>query len=278
MRGVVSRRSTAARRRDRAPVAVSGFVVRAAGWGTAERPPRGTSSTSTRRLGETRHTSLPPVWLSASSAGAMSARIAWARRGRAALDAAEPRAPRGAGERDQRWTRLRRRRALDRGVPPTPRRRRRGGVLDPSLPVDELPAEGVWNALVIWRELQALGHAGRAAHDRPPASALRAAARIQPGRAAAAGWPGCPEAEARGLRVVAAWQCPPEAPRGAAQSRCADPAPSLELLARHPRPGWVQWGDEMPTNGHGVTVLPAAYLLTPQLVSRSRHPSAYYCD
>lgn len=50
------------------------------------------------------------------------------------------------------------RRALDRGGPPVPRRGRRGSLLDPyrSL-VDELLAEGVWNAVVIGRELPARG-------------------------------------------------------------------------------------------------------------------------
>ncbi len=53
------------------------------------------------------------------------------------------------------------RRALDRGGPPTPRRGRRGSLLDPYRPlVDQLLAEGVWNAVVIWRELQARGYPG----------------------------------------------------------------------------------------------------------------------
>ncbi len=53
------------------------------------------------------------------------------------------------------------RRALDRGGPPAPRRGRRGSLLDPyRSQVDELLAEGVWNAVVIWRELQARGYAG----------------------------------------------------------------------------------------------------------------------
>jgi hypothetical protein len=33
------------------------------------------------------------------------------------------------------------------------------------------------------------------------------------------------------------------------------PGPFLELFARHPRPGWTQWGDEIPVpeprNGNG---------------------------
>ena len=53
------------------------------------------------------------------------------------------------------------RRALDRGGPPAPRRARRGSLLDPYREVvDRLLAEGVWNAVVIWRELQARGYAG----------------------------------------------------------------------------------------------------------------------
>jgi hypothetical protein len=53
------------------------------------------------------------------------------------------------------------RRALQRGGPPTPRRGRRGSRLDPYRAViDALVAEGVWNAVVIWRELQARGYPG----------------------------------------------------------------------------------------------------------------------
>ena len=53
------------------------------------------------------------------------------------------------------------RRALERGGPPARRGGRRGSVLDPYRPlVDQLLAEGVWNAVVIWRELQAKGYAG----------------------------------------------------------------------------------------------------------------------
>ena len=52
------------------------------------------------------------------------------------------------------------RRALERGGPPRRRGGRRGSVLDPYRPVvDQLLAEGVWNAVVIWRELQAKGYA-----------------------------------------------------------------------------------------------------------------------
>jgi transposase len=53
------------------------------------------------------------------------------------------------------------RRALDRGGPPERKRRRRGRLLAPYLAsVDQLLSEGVWNAVVIWRELQAKGYTG----------------------------------------------------------------------------------------------------------------------
>jgi transposase len=53
------------------------------------------------------------------------------------------------------------RRALQRGGPPRRRGGRRGRVLDPYRPVvDQLLTEGVWNAVVIWRELQAKGYTG----------------------------------------------------------------------------------------------------------------------
>lgn len=53
------------------------------------------------------------------------------------------------------------RRALDRGGPPVPRRGRRSSLLDPYRPVvDHLLAEGVWNAVVVWRELQTRGYTG----------------------------------------------------------------------------------------------------------------------
>src|SRR5215510_1213671 len=52
-------------------------------------------------------------------------------------------------------------RTVKRGGPPAPRRGRRGSLLDPYRPViDGLLAEGVWNAVVIWRELQARGYPG----------------------------------------------------------------------------------------------------------------------
>ena len=53
------------------------------------------------------------------------------------------------------------RRTLRRGGPATPRRGRRGSRLDPYRPVvDQLLGEGVWNAVVLFRELQAKGYGG----------------------------------------------------------------------------------------------------------------------
>ena len=53
------------------------------------------------------------------------------------------------------------RRALQRGGPPARRGGRRGSVLDPYRPrVDQLLGEGVWNTVVIFRELQAQGYPG----------------------------------------------------------------------------------------------------------------------
>ena len=54
------------------------------------------------------------------------------------------------------------RRALDRGDAPATRPSRRGSRLDPyRADIDRLLAEGVWNAVVIFRELQAKGYTGR---------------------------------------------------------------------------------------------------------------------
>src|ERR687891_2629464 len=51
------------------------------------------------------------------------------------------------------------RRALRRGGPPAPRRGRRASRLDPyRAQVDQLLSEGVWNAVVLLRELQAKGY------------------------------------------------------------------------------------------------------------------------
>ena len=52
------------------------------------------------------------------------------------------------------------RRTLRRGGPPALRRGRRGSRLDPYRPViDQLLGEGVWNAVVLFRELQDKGYA-----------------------------------------------------------------------------------------------------------------------
>jgi len=52
-------------------------------------------------------------------------------------------------------------RALKRGEAPQRRRRRRGSKLDPyKAKVDQLLSEGVWNAVVILREIQAQGYEG----------------------------------------------------------------------------------------------------------------------
>ena len=55
------------------------------------------------------------------------------------------------------------RRALQRGGPPSGQRpHARRSKLDPYKPiVDRLLQEGVWNAVVIWREIAALGYTGR---------------------------------------------------------------------------------------------------------------------
>jgi transposase len=73
------------------------------------------------------------------------------------------------------------RRALERGGPPAPRRVRRGSLLDPYREVvDRLLAEGVWNAVVIWRELQARGYTGGLSLLRQDIHPKRA---LRPGRA-----------------------------------------------------------------------------------------------
>lgn len=54
------------------------------------------------------------------------------------------------------------RRALKRGGAPGAARRPRGSQLEPyKARVDELLAEDVWNAVVVWREIQALGYTGK---------------------------------------------------------------------------------------------------------------------
>src|SRR5262245_10896236 len=53
------------------------------------------------------------------------------------------------------------RRALRRAGPPAPRRERGGSVVGPyRAQLDQLLSEGVWNAIVLQRELQAKGYAG----------------------------------------------------------------------------------------------------------------------
>ena len=53
-------------------------------------------------------------------------------------------------------------RALKRGSAPAEKRKRRGSKLDPHKKrVDELLSEGVWNAMVILREIQADGYDGK---------------------------------------------------------------------------------------------------------------------
>jgi transposase len=53
-------------------------------------------------------------------------------------------------------------RALKRGGAPQAARPSRGSQLEPyKAKIDELLAEGVWNAVVIWREIQALGYTGK---------------------------------------------------------------------------------------------------------------------
>ena len=51
--------------------------------------------------------------------------------------------------------------ALKRGGPPKKRRKMHGSKLDPHIAiVDRLLSEGVWNAVVILREIQAEGYSG----------------------------------------------------------------------------------------------------------------------
>jgi transposase len=89
------------------------------------------------------------------------------------------------------------RRALQRGGPPRRRGGRRGSLLDPYRSVvDQFLTEGVWNAVVIWRELQAKGYPGSVSVLRDyirPKRALRpsrATVRFEtePGRQLQADW------------------------------------------------------------------------------------------
>jgi len=72
-------------------------------------------------------------------------------------------------------------RALKRGEAPRQRRKRRGSKLDPYKPkIDRLLAAGVWNAVVILREIQADGYEGGATILRDYIRPKRA---LRPGRA-----------------------------------------------------------------------------------------------
>lgn len=73
------------------------------------------------------------------------------------------------------------RRALQRGSAPRPERKRRGSKLDPyKETVDQLLAEGVWNGVVILREIQAQGYDGGPTILREYIAPKRA---LRPGRA-----------------------------------------------------------------------------------------------
>src|SRR5512147_2965675 len=74
------------------------------------------------------------------------------------------------------------RRALQRGGPPPGQRpHARHSKLDPYKPVvDRLLQEGVWNAVVIWREIAALGYTGRSSILRDSIRPKRA---LRPSRA-----------------------------------------------------------------------------------------------
>jgi transposase len=53
-------------------------------------------------------------------------------------------------------------RALKRRSAPNPKRKKRGSKLDPYKPkIDQLLQDGVWNAVVIWREIQADGYSSK---------------------------------------------------------------------------------------------------------------------
>jgi transposase len=89
-------------------------------------------------------------------------------------------------------------RAVKRGGPPAARRGRRGSLLDPYRAViDGLLAEGVWNGVVIWRELQGRGYPGGVSIIRDylrPKRALRPSGRAtvrfetEPGRQLQMDW------------------------------------------------------------------------------------------
>lgn len=89
------------------------------------------------------------------------------------------------------------RRALARGGAPAPQSSRRGSRLDPyRADIDRLLAEEVWNAVVIFRELQAKGYSGQRSilrdHIRPKRAmqASRVTVRFEtaPGRQLQSDW------------------------------------------------------------------------------------------
>jgi transposase len=72
-------------------------------------------------------------------------------------------------------------RALNRGQAPTPTRAPRASKLDPYKPlIDQLLQDGVWNGVVILREIQAAGYTGKATILRDYLAPKRA---LRPGRA-----------------------------------------------------------------------------------------------
>lgn len=72
-------------------------------------------------------------------------------------------------------------RALKRGAAPKRERERRDSKLEPYKPkIDQLLSSGVWNTMVIWREIQALGYTGRTTILREYIQPKRA---LRPGRA-----------------------------------------------------------------------------------------------
>lgn len=72
-------------------------------------------------------------------------------------------------------------RALQRKGPPERERKQAGSNLDPHKPtIDRLLSDGVWNAMVIWREVQAEGYTGRYTLLRDYVAPKRA---LRPGRA-----------------------------------------------------------------------------------------------
>jgi transposase len=89
------------------------------------------------------------------------------------------------------------RRALRRGGPPSGKRPPRPTKLDPHKgDIDRLLAAGVWNAVVIWREIQARGYTGKASRVRDyvrpkrPLRAQRATVRFEtaPGKQLQSDW------------------------------------------------------------------------------------------